>query len=64
MLVPIFILVMGLPTKQAIPLSNITILGGGITNTLLNFDKRHPLANRPLIDWDLILMVRIHSTVV
>ena len=38
-----------------IPLSNITVFGGAIANMILNTRKRHPLADRPLIDWDLIL---------
>jgi uncharacterized membrane protein YfcA len=56
-LVPIYILVMGFSPKHAIPLSNVTVLGGAIANTALNWNKRHPDANRPLIDWDLILVM-------
>jgi len=56
-LVPIFILVMGFSPKHAIPLSNITVFGGAVANTLLNVRKRHPLADRPLVDWDLILVM-------
>lgn len=56
-LVPIYILVMGFSPKHAIPLSNITVFGGAIANTVLNISKRHPLADRPLIDWDLILVM-------
>lgn len=56
-LVPIFILVMGFSPKHAIPLSNITVFGGAIANTMLNYPKRHPLADRPLVDWDLILVM-------
>jgi hypothetical protein len=55
MLVPIYMLVMGFAPKQAIPLSNVTIVGGAIANTFLNVRKRHPLADRPLIDYDLTL---------
>ena len=40
-----------------IPLSNITVFGGAIANTILNIRKRHPLADRPLVDWDLILVM-------
>jgi len=57
MLVPIYILVMGFAPKQAIPLSNVTVFGGACANCLLNFPKRHPLADRPLVDWDLILVM-------
>jgi uncharacterized membrane protein YfcA len=56
-LVPIYILVMGFTPKHAIPLSNVTVFGGAIANTLLNNRKRHPLADRPLVDWDLILVM-------
>lgn len=56
-LVPIYILVLKFSPKYAVPLSNITIFGGAITNTFLNLKKRHPLANRPLVDWDLILVM-------
>lgn len=41
----------------AIPLSNITVFGGAIANMVLNITKRHPLADRPLVDWDLILVM-------
>ena len=54
-LVPIYILVVGFSPKHAIPLSNVTIFGGAIANMILNVRKRHPLTDRPLIDWDLIL---------
>ncbi len=56
-LVPIYILVMGFTPKHAIPLSNITVFGGAMANTYLNARKRHPLADRPLVDWDLILIM-------
>jgi uncharacterized membrane protein YfcA len=56
-LVPIYILVMGFSPKHAIPLSNITVFGGAVANTVLNAQKRHPLADRPMVDWDLILIM-------
>jgi len=56
-LVPIYILVMKFSPKHAIPLSNVTIFGGAVANNLLNARKRHPLTDRPLIDWDLILVM-------
>ena len=56
-LVPIFSLVHGFSAKHAIPLSNITVFGGAVANTILNARKRHPLADRPLVDWDLILVM-------
>ena len=56
-LVPIYILVMKFTPKYAIPLSNVTVFGGAVVNTVLNMSKRHPLADRPLVDWDLILVM-------
>ena len=56
-LVPIYILVLGFMPKHAIPLSNVTVFGGAIANTIRNVRQRHPTADRPLIDWDLILVM-------
>ena len=56
-LVPIYILVLGFSPKHAIPLANVTVFGGAVANTILNTQKRHPLADRPLVDWDLILVM-------
>jgi uncharacterized membrane protein YfcA len=56
-LVPIYCLVLDFSPKHAIPLSNITVLGGALANTILNASKRHPTADRPLIDWDMILVM-------
>lgn len=56
-LVPIYCLVLDFSPKHAIPLSNITVLGGALANTILNASKRHPSADRPLIDWDMILVM-------
>jgi len=56
-LVPILILVLELSPKHAIALSNLTILGGAIANTILNSRKQHPTLDRTLIDWDIIVMM-------
>lgn len=56
-LVPLFILIFDFHPKYAIPLSNFTIVGSSITNMIMNLSKRHPDANRPLVDWDLILVM-------
>jgi len=55
--VPLYVMVLRFSPKFAIPLSNITIFGGAITNTILNIPKRHPHADRPLVDWDLIMIM-------
>mmetsp|Transcript_12493 Transcript_12493/g.17855 ORF Transcript_12493/g.17855 Transcript_12493/m.17855 type:complete len:624 (-) Transcript_12493:179-2050(-) len=56
-LVPIYILILRFSPKHAIPLSNVTVFGGSLANTFLNMSKRHPFADRPLVDWDLILVM-------
>ena len=56
-LLPIYILVLSFTPKHAIPLSNVTVFGGALANLMLNYTKRHPDANRPLIDWNLILIM-------
>ena len=48
----------GFSPKHAIPLSNVTVFGGSLSNYFLNQPKRHPECNRPLIDWDLILVMQ------
>lgn len=45
------------PTNIAVALSNITIVGGSISNFVLNVGKRHHFMDRPLIDWDLIIVM-------
>ena len=57
LIVPILILVFGFNPKHAIALSNFTILGCSIMNVFLNLSKRHPDADRPLVDWDLIMVM-------
>lgn len=48
--VPVYILVMALPLKVAVPISAATCMGGGLGSTIINmFFRRHPLADRPLI---------------
>jgi uncharacterized membrane protein YfcA len=56
-LVPIYILVWNFSPKFAVPLSNITVFGGAVANTIINVGKRHPKADRPLIDWNLVLIM-------
>lgn len=56
--VPVCLLVMGLGPKAAMGVGSVTILGGSLSSTILNTHRRHPLADRPLIDWDLILVMQ------
>ena len=55
--VPVYLLVMGLSPQVAIPIGAVTVLGGALSSTMINFSRRHPLADRPIIDWDLILVM-------
>ena len=55
--VPIYIIVLGFSARVAIPLGSVTVLGGSMAGTMLNMKRRHPLADRPVIDWDLILVM-------
>lgn len=57
-LVPLYILVFGFHPKLAIALSNFTILGASIMNMALNFQKRHPFVDRPLVDWDVVAIMQ------
>lgn len=34
----------------------VTVLGGSVASTIVNGRRRHPLADRPIIDWDLVLV--------
>lgn len=56
-LVPLFILVFRFGPKHAVALSNFCILATSITNMVMNLPKRHPRVDRPLVDWDLILVM-------
>ena len=47
----------GFNTDTAVALSNITIVGGAISNFLFNVGRRHAYFDKPLIDWELILVM-------
>ncbi|KAG2514196.1 hypothetical protein BBO99_00008651 [Phytophthora kernoviae] len=58
LLVPLYIMLMGMSSHEAVPLSKATIFGGAIASFLLNIRKRHPLVrSRPLIDYETILLM-------
>merc|ERR1712166_1084102 len=57
-MVPILILVMGFTIKAAIPLSSATILEGAIFHICRNLFRRHPKADRPMIDWNFIALMQ------
>ena len=56
-IVPIYILIARLPIQVAIPIGAVTVLGGALASTCFNWTRRHPLADRVLIDWDLVLVM-------
>lgn len=55
---PIYILIMQLDAKTAIPLSSITIVGGAVANLLINVRRARKHSTQPLIDWDFILVMQ------
>lgn len=55
--VPVLILVAGFTPKEAIPLSNTIVAGASVANFIQNFPKKHPFANRPLIDYTVALLI-------
>jgi Sulfite exporter TauE/SafE len=57
LVVPCYIIAIGLSPKQAFPIGSVTVVGGALAALMLNLRRRHPLADRPIIDWDLILVM-------
>jgi len=55
--VPIFILVLRYSPHVAVPLSKVTILGVAIGGYIYLVRKRHPKADRPLIDYNIALLM-------
>jgi uncharacterized membrane protein YfcA len=56
--VPLLLLLLGLSTKEAVPLSQAMIVGGAVINVLMFCGERHPkYPNRPRIDYDVIMMM-------
>ena len=41
-----------------LPHDKVNVFGGACANLYLNQPKRHPKADRPLMDWDLILIMQ------
>ncbi|KAJ0412627.1 hypothetical protein ATCC90586_006994 [Pythium insidiosum] len=54
-IVPTLVLAMGFDIKFATPSSNFIIMGGAVANAIFNLRKRHPYADRPLVDPDICL---------
>lgn len=43
---------------QTVALSNVTIFSGAVTNMLFNLPRKNPFKGGPIIDYDLLLLVR------
>lgn len=56
-LMPALVLMVGFDMKRATPISTLAVAGGAIANALFNFRKRHPSADRPLIDSDMAAVI-------
>ena len=52
-----------LSVAASVALSNATILAGSITNTAMNVLRRHPYLDRPLIDFDLFVLMQPSTSV-
>merc|ERR1719265_2147372 len=56
--VPLLLLLLGLSTKEAVPLSQAMIVGGAIVNVLMFCGEKNPkYPLRPRIDYDVIMMM-------
>mmetsp|Transcript_67120 Transcript_67120/g.148711 ORF Transcript_67120/g.148711 Transcript_67120/m.148711 type:complete len:555 (-) Transcript_67120:12-1676(-) len=56
--VPLLLLLGGLSTKEAVPLSQAMIVGGATVNVLMFCGERHPrYPDRPKIDYDVVMML-------
>ena len=54
--VPLLILVFGLQVHYAIPLSKVMVFGGALTRFVSTVTARHPSANRPIINYEVVLL--------
>jgi uncharacterized membrane protein YfcA len=56
-LVPMYLAIGKFSPRHGIPLSKATIWGGAVTNNYFNVQKRHPDCNRPLIDYNICMVM-------
>eukprot|EP00698_Gefionella_okellyi_P013319 TRINITY_DN363_c0_g1_i1.p1 TRINITY_DN363_c0_g1~~TRINITY_DN363_c0_g1_i1.p1 ORF type:complete len:545 (+),score=92.68 TRINITY_DN363_c0_g1_i1:16-1650(+) len=56
MMLPFFMIIWNAP-RDAVPMSKATIFGGAIGSFVVTARSRHPNANRPLIDYDVSLLL-------
>lgn len=56
-LVPMYLAIGKFSPRHGIPLSKATIFGGAVTNNYFNVQRRHPACNRPLIDYNICMVM-------
>lgn len=56
-LVPMYMIIGQFSAHSAVPLSKATILGGAVANNFINIQRRHPFANRPVVDFDAVQLL-------
>ena len=56
-LVPMYLAIGKFSPRHGIPLSKATIFGGAVTNNYFNVQKRHPDVNRPMIDYNICMVM-------
>src|SRR5690242_2412199 len=55
--VPVLVLIVGMTTKQAVPISQATIFGGSIANMAYVLRRSHPIRkDMPLVDFSVVAM--------
>ncbi|XP_024515365.1 sulfite exporter TauE/SafE family protein 3 isoform X2 [Selaginella moellendorffii] len=56
--VPLFRLLIGFDVKTSAALSKSMIMGGAVASALYNLPSKHPVLDKPLIDYDLALLIQ------
>jgi uncharacterized membrane protein YfcA len=56
-LVPMYLAIGKFSPRYGIPLSKATIFGGAVTNNYFNVQRRHPNVNRPMIDYNVCMIM-------
>lgn len=57
MFVPLYLMLAGLSPQEAVPMSQVTIMGGSVANLINYCPRQHPrIRGRPLIDYHALAM--------
>ncbi|XP_061336504.1 sulfite exporter TauE/SafE family protein 3-like isoform X2 [Gastrolobium bilobum] len=56
--VPMLILIIGFDPKSATAISKCMIMGAAISTVFYNLKLKHPTLDRPIIDYDLVLLIQ------